>query len=339
MEMFNKPLSIFFSCDLGGMNMKVNVETIHQLTIPTPYLVGPVHVYLIEGEKLTLVDTGPLTNEGKHSLETQLKQLGFTLNDIEQVLLTHHHQDHVGLAGFLSHATIIGHRYLQPWLQKDPSFFKHIESFFLQLYQEHGLTGQLLNETMKAVDMYLNEIEKVDVDRFIAEGDDVPGLSGWKVYEVPGHAQSHIMIVREQDNVAIGGDLLLGKISSNALLEAPMEGTARPKTLLQYRSSLKRLKELKLSKVLPGHGAEIEDISTLVDQRLQDHEKRAKVIQEILGNRQLTANEISEELFKEKHKQQTGMTFSETFGHLDFLIDQQAVVHEKQGNVYYFRNR
>jgi len=34
-------------------------DSVHQITLPTPFPVGPVHVYLLEGEPLTLLDTGP----------------------------------------------------------------------------------------------------------------------------------------------------------------------------------------------------------------------------------------------------------------------------------------
>lgn len=64
---------------------------IAQLTIPTPFVVGDVHVYVIKGEKLTLVDTGPKTKEAWLSLEGQLKELGIVPEDIKQIVLTHHH--------------------------------------------------------------------------------------------------------------------------------------------------------------------------------------------------------------------------------------------------------
>ncbi len=319
--------------------MGVELETIHQLTIPTPFLVGPVHVYLIKGEALTLVDTGPLTEEGQRSLVDQLDQLGYEIKDIEQVILTHHHPDHVGLAGrFQEHATIIGHRYLRPWLLKDAFFFEHYKLFFTDFYREHGVTELVLEKVKKTSKRYMDFIEKADIDVVVAHGDDVPGLAGWKVMEVPGHAQDHIMLVREHDRLAIGADVLLASISSNALLEAPMEGTIRPKTLLQYRHSLQLIKEEQISTMMPGHGAIIHDVETLVDQRLAAHEKRAMVIRDILGDRSMSANDVSHHLFKQKHVKQPELTFSETFGHLDFLVERQEVVTEVIDGLIYFKN-
>ncbi len=70
---------------------------IHTLRIPTPFAVGRVNCYLIEDEPLTLVDTGPNSGKALDELQNQLKALGHSIDDIELVILTHQHIDHVGL--------------------------------------------------------------------------------------------------------------------------------------------------------------------------------------------------------------------------------------------------
>jgi glyoxylase-like metal-dependent hydrolase (beta-lactamase superfamily II) len=316
--------------------VEVYGETIHQLTIPTPFHVGPVHVYLICGDTLTLVDTGPLTKEGKEVLISQLKKLGYSLQDIEQVILTHHHPDHVGLVGLFDHATIIGHRYLQPWLTKDPVFLKGCLDFFQSFYKEHGVPVEVIEKIRHISEAYINFIEQADLSIIVRSGDDVPGLYGWKVIEVPGHAQDHIMIFREHDHTAIGADVLLDAISSNAVLEAPMEGKERPQTLLQYRQSLQVVKQLNVQKLYPGHGEIIYRVNELINQRLKEHLERANVIRTIINRNRMSANEISYALFKKKHMIQPDLTFSETFGHLDLLVERGEIQIEKTGNFFLF---
>lgn len=110
--------------------MKVLHDTIHQLTIPTPFAVGDVHVYLLKGDVLSLVDAGVRTKEAWEALVLQLKQLGYSPNDIEQHILTHHHPDHIGLVGEFPRAhSIVGHSFNEPWLTKDESFFNRYEQF------------------------------------------------------------------------------------------------------------------------------------------------------------------------------------------------------------------
>src|SRR3954447_19563898 len=70
---------------------------IHRLRIPTPFAVGRVNCYLLEDEPLTLIDTGPNSGKALDELEKQLRVHGHSIDDLELVILTHQHIDHLGL--------------------------------------------------------------------------------------------------------------------------------------------------------------------------------------------------------------------------------------------------
>ncbi|GAE26352.1 lactamase B [Halalkalibacter wakoensis JCM 9140] len=305
--------------------MNIAAEPIYQLTIPTPFPVGPVHVYLICGELVTLFDSGPLTKKGMHELERQLASIGYKLDDIDQIILSHHHPDHIGLTNKFKRAKTIGHEKLRPWLEKNELFFQQYTDYLKSFYVKNGVPPELMKKIESASHSYLNYTERRSLDIIVKEGDNVPGLPGWIVHEVPGHAQNHIMIMREEDRLALGADVLLASVSSNALLEAPMEGEERPKTLLQYRDSLRKVRDLEISVLMPGHGEMIKDVDSLVEQRLLKHTKRAEAILEILSFRKMNANQIAYELFQEKHRMQPDLTISETIGHLDLLLEYNQV--------------
>src|ERR687895_1630528 len=75
---------------------------IHRLAIPTPFAVGRVNVYLIDDEPLTLVDAGPNSGTSFDALQRGIAALGHTLEDIELVILTHQHIDHLGLVAIVA---------------------------------------------------------------------------------------------------------------------------------------------------------------------------------------------------------------------------------------------
>ena len=77
---------------------------IHLLRIPTPFAVGRVNTYLIEDDPLTLVDSGPNSGRALDELQHQLAEHGRSIDDIELVVLTHQHIDHLGLVDI-----IVGH--------------------------------------------------------------------------------------------------------------------------------------------------------------------------------------------------------------------------------------
>src|SRR6266480_1965644 len=68
------------------------------ISLPTPFYIGPVNVYLIPEEPLTLIDTGPKTKEAIEALRSGLRKAGFLISDIQRIVLTHAHEDHCGLA-------------------------------------------------------------------------------------------------------------------------------------------------------------------------------------------------------------------------------------------------
>src|SRR3712207_2989031 len=75
---------------------------IHRLAIPTPFAVGRVNVYLIEDEPLTLVDAGPNSGISLDELERGLAGLGHAIEELELVILTHQHIDHLGLVDIVA---------------------------------------------------------------------------------------------------------------------------------------------------------------------------------------------------------------------------------------------
>lgn len=72
-----------------------------RLQIPTPFPVGPINVYLLKSDPITIIDTGPNTAPAKNALTRALAAEGFGITDIKRVLVTHGHSDHSGLTGWL----------------------------------------------------------------------------------------------------------------------------------------------------------------------------------------------------------------------------------------------
>ncbi|HET7573553.1 MAG TPA: MBL fold metallo-hydrolase, partial [Solirubrobacterales bacterium] len=74
---------------------------IHRFAIPTPFAVGRVNCYLIEDEPLTLVDTGPNSGKALDELTARLAERGHSIDDLELIVVTHQHIDHLGLVEIL----------------------------------------------------------------------------------------------------------------------------------------------------------------------------------------------------------------------------------------------
>ena len=304
------------------MNELTESKDIIKLTLPTPFAVGDVNVFLVKGDRLTLIDAGAKTEEAWFLFQQKLAELGITPHDIEQVVITHHHPDHVGLLDYLpDDIEVVGHPRNQPWISRDENFFQHHDEFYAALFMQLGVHPAYVN-MLSQLKKPLRYSCQRSLTNEVTEGDSISGLAGWAVLETPGHAQSHIALYRENDGFLIGGDLLLATISSNPLIEPPAIGEKnRSKAQLQYNDSLKKLLQYEIVNVLPGHGEDITDPHDLIKKRLAKQEERAYSVRNMLKEKPLTAFEVCERLFPTIFQKQLALTISETVGQLDFLED------------------
>jgi len=312
----------------------MNKERVHRITVPTPFPVGDVHMYVIAGDRLTLVDAGVKTEEAWERFVQCLGEIGYQPKDIEQIVITHHHPDHVGLLDYFPHAPVIGHPKADPFLRRDRSFVDWYVRFFEEFFSECGVDRRLFSQLSKEGGS-LRYASRRTVDIAVTEGDAVPGMPGWQVIETPGHAQSHIALYRQDDGLLIGGDHLLLHISPNPMMEPPAEGeTRRPKPLLQYNESLQKMLKYDIARSLNGHGEDATDIPALVRERLAKQHQRAERVLEMVKERPHTVFDVCQKLFPTAYERQLMLTMSETIGQLDYL-EANGYVRKKQEEGHY----
>ncbi|MER3111941.1 MBL fold metallo-hydrolase [Bacillus altitudinis] len=311
-------------------------EEMIQLSIPTPFAVGDVHAYVLKGDAVTLVDCGPMTQEAQHAFVTQLKEHHLSIDDIDQVVLTHHHADHVGLLDLMkSHVRVIGHELNEPYISQDEAFKQRQIHFMNDFFQQLGVPLRQ-GECERIVRQSYTYSCTAHVDDVIKEGDRLKGHEHFQVLETPGHAQSHLSFLDETTGNFIGGDLLLTTISSNPLMEAPMKGTERQKSLLQYKASLERLLHLPIQTIYPGHGQLITSHHELIEERFKKQEKRANTMYQLLQRKEMTAFHLCRTLFPGLYEEALFLTMSETVGQLDVLLAAGHIEEvQKDGTLYY----
>ena len=115
---------------------------IQTLRIPTPFAVGRVNCYLIEDEPLTLVDSGPNSGKALDELESQLTALGHSIEEIELIVITHQHIDHLGLVDIIarrSGAEVAAIDVLVPFVENFGEDAERDDEFAAELMLRHGI--------------------------------------------------------------------------------------------------------------------------------------------------------------------------------------------------------
>ena len=308
-----------------------------KIILPTPFAVGDVNVFLIEGEKLTLIDAGIKTKDAKNALESQLNERGYTISDIDQVILTHHHSDHCGLVDLFEGKELLGHEDGQRYLVRNEEFMNWQREYFTGMSRKMGVPKEYMKYANNVESMYTYSGSK-PLTGFLKEGGKIPGHEGWSVMETFGHSQGHLSFYHEASGSLIGGDLLLGRISPNPILEPPMKkGDQRFKPQLQLNASLRRIEKEKLNIVYPGHGDNITEVRSLIEKRLRMQHERAMHVKELIGDGQCTILELAVQLFPKAIKRDPALALFETLGQLDYLESIQKVEKQEAEGVLYYR--
>lgn len=306
---------------------------IHQITLPTPFPVGPVHTYLVLEDPLTLIDTGPQTPAALAALQAGLAGYGVALSDIQRVVITHAHADHYGLAGAIvtaSGAEVWAHPLAQPLIEGWTSYLAPREQFWLDLLLAAGVPAAPARRTAGLYRGMQQFISHAPVAHLLDEGG-VIALAGasWQVLHCPGHADNLICFFQPDDHLLIGNDHLLAHISSNAIVGPPPLGeTERRRPLVEYWGSLCRIYDMPIALVLPGHGDAVADVRSLISSRFRFYEQRLARLLDELRTGPRSVWQLAEALFRRLDAVDTFLAASEVLGHLDVLEQKGQVARE-----------
>jgi glyoxylase-like metal-dependent hydrolase (beta-lactamase superfamily II) len=322
------------------MDIATYLTYLHAIELPTPFPVGPVTVYLADapGEPLTLVDTGPRTEETRAALEAGLASLGYRPADLARIIITHAHVDHFGLAADLvdvSGAKVSSHPWNVPALGDYESDREQRTAFYVELLQRAAVPPEVMGMVGMATRGVNRFAGPVAVAEMLEEGDEMRLAGrGWQVLHTPGHAAGLICLYEPASEVLLSSDHLLADISSNPVVEPPPPGhDERLYSLALYRASLQRVAGLDISLALPSHGPNIYDIPGLVRERLAFHEERVEHVATALRNGARTTWQITLTLFPNRSPLDTFLAVSEVIGHLDLMLLEGRVVQDEERGI------
>jgi glyoxylase-like metal-dependent hydrolase (beta-lactamase superfamily II) len=338
----------------------MRAQGVHCLAIPTPFAVGRVNCYLIEDEPLTLLDAGPNSATSLTALEAGLAEHGRRVEDLQRIVVTHQHIDHIGLVEILakrSGAEVCALDLLAPWLANYKQEMEENDSFSAAIMLRNGIPQDVVHALRAVSASFRAWGAAAHVTRALAKGELLEFASrSWRVLHRPGHSPSDTVFFDEATGELFGGDHLIKHISSNPLLSKPLGSSSsvekgdekqrassskaveeRPRALMIYMDSLRATREMELEVVHAGHGEPVEDHRKLIDERMRMHERRANKLHALIAERPRNAYELAQEMWGNVAVTQAFLTLSEVLGHMDLLIEEGRAGERETAGVVSFQ--
>jgi len=311
---------------------------IRTLAIPTPFMVGRVNCYLIEDDPLTLVDVGPNSGKALDELERALAGHGHRIEDLQRIVITHQHIDHLGLVDILarrSQAEVCALDLLAPVIEDFAAEAERDDELAEALMLRHGIPRDVVTALRSVTRSFRAWGSSTKVNTRLADGSALEFADRTlEVLHRPGHSPSDTVFHDAERRELIGGDHLLARISSNPLISRPLGGKSgepgdgRPRALITYMRSLRETREMDLEVVYPGHGEPVTDHKALIDERFALHERRANKIAGLIEEQSRSSYEIAQQLWGNVAVTQAYLTLCEVLGHVDLLLDEGRVTED-----------
>lgn len=308
------------------------------LRVPLPMVLDHVNVYALRDEDgWTVIDTGV---HSRRSIAIWEKILAGPLQGlpVTRVVVTHHHPDHVGLAGWFQARGTVLHMTRTAWLfarmlTLDEQAQATDEQ--VQFWIRAGMDAKILDARRAERPFNFADIvhpmplgfERLHEGRTI----EMAGRT-WDIRFGHGHAPDHATFWSRDGDLVIGGDQLLATISPNVGVYAtepgadPLGDWMAACVALQPHAQEDQL-------VLPGHKLPFTGLPARMNQLIENHHGALERLRAHIANGPCSAADCFAPLFKRKIDSSTyGLALVEAVAHLNHLHQLGEVTRTLRGD-------
>lgn len=317
-------------------------HAIVQVRTPVPYPFSFVNSYLIAGRNgYTLIDPGINTEQARQSWYETTKELNIAFTDIEKIVLTHHHPDHYGLAGWIQQkcgapvymSEDAFAQAMRMW-GEDATINEELTAFFI----EHGMDEETAQSMIPHFESFAEQVSPhADVTTLSLNDTIFLGDREYELIQADGHATGQLCFYHRYNEHIFCGDQVVQGMTPN--VNYMPGGDVDP--LASFIASLEELSQLDIKKAFPGHRQPLDNFAERALDIIEHHRER---LQKMLDHliEPLTAYELCRLMFGYRlttHQLRFAMT--ETLAHLVYMERAgqiQTQRHSVKGTVVYLRS-
>ena len=301
-------------------------ERITQVRVPLPFPLRYINAYLLRGSQgYTVIDPGLNTPDSMLAWDEALHAAGIRFSDIKQIVLTHHHPDHVGLAGtfqersgapvLLSEQGIAQVAYL--WREE-----REATTEIHAQFTRHGMDSITGERMLEHLEEFVSLVSPLPTFTPLPANSTLTmGDRDYRTILTSGHAYGQLMLLDEASGDLFCGDHVLPRISPNISLLPRFD--ANP--LQSFLDSLAAIADLPVRRVFPGHRESFTDFAERCKSLIRHHHDR---LAQMLGrlDEPTTGYALCVSFFGQSLSiHQLRFAFAETLAHLVYLREQGKV--------------
>lgn len=302
----------------------------YQVAIPIPVPLKAVNCYLTKSSLgWHIIDTGFHTEQAKSTWKSVFRLLNIAPQDVVEIVVTHFHPDHFGLAGWLQEYTkapvkisLDSKRMVQDlWIDNKEA------ELFDQFSYEHGMKIDVRRKILDYLQYFPRYVSPFPDFTIFEEGEHFYWSDDYVAIHTPGHADGHMIFYSSNNTTVLAGDLLLPKITPNVGYFPGFNSNP----LKSFFDSLCKIQQYKLDTVLSGHRYVYKDGNKRARELISHHHERLREIVMYLQT-PCTAQELSEKLFShlsmDSDPLQLLFALQETLAHLIYLEEEGMIDSE-----------
>lgn len=301
-----------------------------QVKVPLPFSLKLINAYLIpEEDGWTLIDPGLHTPEAESAWIEVMNGRNIGWERITRIVLTHHHPDHYGLAGWFAERTGAPVWMSDTARQAAVRMWGEEETFsdrLVMAFREHGLPTDLAEAMREHLLSFRNRVSPQPGEVMPLQAGTTLRMAGkeWELIGGEGHAPGHVSLYDRAGRRIVCGDQVLPDITPN--IGWMPDGDPDP--LGSFLESLTGMAGLNVEIAFPGHRDPFARFSERLNELIEHHERRLDKIAGLIGQTTVSAFEACESLFGTRlrgNAHNLRFALAETIAHLA-LLEKRGVI-------------